>query len=115
MPLLLLGAATVGAARKAARGSLKGWMTPAKLAAMLLLAYYLRYFLWKIPRLGPRRDIDLYFEFYLLTPFFLGLALEERTLGVSPSPGQRYVLLSFLTGSALPLCEIMIHKGLPAI
>ena len=115
VPLLLLGGLLAAGVAKTSRRSLREWGSPARIAAALLLAYYFRYFLWKIPKLGPRKDIDLYFELYLLAVFFLGLVMERGAAGVSLVPAQRYLILSFLTGNALPLCYLFIYRGLPPI
>jgi hypothetical protein len=114
-PLLLLGVALGGAARGVLGRFARGGASASTIGAALVLGYYARYFIWKIPKLGPRTDIDLYFVFYLLVTFYLGLALERGAAGGSLGPERRYMLLSFLSGAAVPLCYVFVVAGLPPI
>jgi hypothetical protein len=89
--------------------------SPKVFAAVLLMAYYSRFFLWKIPKLGPRMDFDLFFIFYFLVLFFLGLGLDKYEARTPLTETQWYVFLAFLSGNTLTLCYIIAYKGLPVI
>jgi hypothetical protein len=114
-PLLLLGVALARTAQGEFRRLARGGVDASTVAAAFVLAYYAHYFCWKIPKLGPRTDIDLYFVFYLLVTFYLGMALERGAAGGSLGPERRYVMLSFLAGAAIPLCYVFVVVGLPPI
>jgi hypothetical protein len=113
LPVLtaVTGVWVVRAPRRLARALL----APAGFAAVLLFAYYARYFLWKIPKLGLRGDFDLYFVPYLFVPFFLGLALDKLVAHLSLTGAHRFAILALLAGNMVPLCYIITWKGLPAL
>ena len=90
-------------------------ITAGRVAFALLLGYYARFFVYKIPKLGPRLDLDLYFTFYLLTAFLLGCVLQRYAgRAADPRPTQ-LLFLSALAGTSAPLAYIMLYKGLPLI
>jgi len=88
-------------------------LSPTGLVATLIFAYYAHYFLWKIPKLGLRMDYDLYFVFYLLVPFFAGMALDKADARVSLTCAHRFAILAVLAGNMVPLCYVVTFKGLP--
>lgn len=100
---------------RAPRRLVRALLTPAGLAAALIFAYYARYFLWKIPKLGLRNDLDLYFMPYLLVPFFVGLAIDKLDARMSLTGAHRFAILAFLAGNMVPLCYIITCKGVPTL
>lgn len=115
--LLLLAALIAARVLKApwSFAKAKALPTPKVFAAVLLMAYYSRFFLWKIPKLGLRTDFDLFFIFYFLVLFFLGLGLDKYEARASLTGTQRYVFLAFLAGNVVTLSYIIAYKGLPVI
>jgi len=71
---ILLG---YGIYQLAAKRILRKFITaPRSLLLILLFAWQLFYFVFMIPRLGPRIDIDLFFSFYICLAFTTGYILD---------------------------------------
>ena len=52
------------------------WRDGRVAAALLLLGWQTYYFLFMLPRMGPTRDIDLFFTTYLTVAFFVGRLVD---------------------------------------
>lgn len=67
----------------------------------VVFIWQLSYFILMIPKLGPSKDVDLFFSFYLLSALLVGLAIDA-TLDKSASESTvQYLILSMVSGSSL--------------
>jgi len=65
---------------------------------LALIGWHLFYMLRMIPKLGPVRDIDLFFNVYLVIAFFAGLFLER---GLDPDDSRRETVTLVVLAIAL--------------
>jgi hypothetical protein len=113
--LLLAAAVALAGWRAMPAGRRIPRVTAGRVAFALLLGYYARFFVYKIPKLGLRLDLDMYFTFYLLTAFLFGGALQRYSERAADPRSTRFLFLSALAGTSAPLAYIMLYRGLPSI
>ena len=65
---------------------------------LALIGWHLFYMLRMIPKLGPVRDIDLFFNVYLVVAFFTGLFLDR---GLDPDDNRRELVTLLVLAIAL--------------
>jgi hypothetical protein len=98
-----------GAWREAARER-RLWLGTA------IFLWQLTYLLFMIPKLGPTRDVDLFFATFISVAFFAGLLFD---LGFKNSADQaesaRFILLSAMLGSTVVACTFLLHTGIPVL
>ena len=74
--LLLLSAIGLIIYKKLRRNPLNITLSKSKLFILLVLVVkQAQYFVYMVPKLGPRRDIDLYFTFHIMLNFAAGLLI----------------------------------------
>ncbi|MGB6849084.1 MAG: hypothetical protein WBG05_12885 [Thermoanaerobaculia bacterium] len=78
---------------------------------LALIGWHLFYMLRMIPKLGPARDVDLFFNVYIVVAFFAGLLLDR---GLDPDDSRRelatLVVLAIALGSLAALgSQLAIH------
>jgi hypothetical protein len=81
--------------------------------ALALIGWHLFYFLRMIPKLGPARDVDLFFNVYIVIAFFAGLFLDR---GLDPDDSRResakLVVLAIALGSLAVVGSQLAFHGI---
>lgn len=73
-----------------------------KILAALILCWSLFYFIYTIPKLGPRLDIDMFFMTYIAIAFFAGAALDANK-NIKSNIKQNIIIPVYLISSTISL------------
>lgn len=85
------------------------------LPLLLLAAWSIFYFVFMIPRLGPRRDIDLFFGSLITLHFFCGWALIQLHESGGEERARLYrALVPIWLGTVVPGAYFLAIAGIPA-
>ena len=108
MPLLIVGVlfelrrlAKHGLARAVLRDA-RTWL------GVFVLCWQFYYFTFMIPKIGPTRDVDLFWPTFTVTAFLAG-----RLLDASDRPRLHFALLCAVAGSAIVTTVYLSWIGLP--
>jgi hypothetical protein len=112
--LVVLPAFAVGSVRLARRRELWPGLArePRSWLAALLLATHLGYLAFMVPKLGPARDVDLFFNAYLVAAFFAGWLLDLASPGGFARSRAAASALAAAFGSALATAGMLLLHGL---
>lgn len=103
--LLLLSALGIITYKKFKRDPINLNLSKGKLFILLFLVMQqIQYFIFMVPKLGPRRDIDLYFTFHIIINFAAALLLEEILKKVKPD-SKTYL-------ESLVLCTVLGYQAI---
>jgi hypothetical protein len=83
------------------------------LLATALVGFYLYYTLFFVARLGPRRDIDLYFSTFFLIAFFAGHTIDRLISLGRLSERSALVATALVLGSVAAVVPQLVFSGLP--
>ncbi|MEE9563053.1 MAG: hypothetical protein V3W50_08290, partial [Thermoanaerobaculia bacterium] len=111
--LLLFLAGSVVLLRRHGRETVKLARYKRSWLGLALIGWHLFYFLRMIPKLGPARDVDLFFNVYIVVAFFAGLFLDR---GLDPDDSRRdtvtLVVLAIALGSLAVLGGQLALRGI---
>jgi hypothetical protein len=91
------------------RKMLAGLREPRSYELGAIVALYWYYFLFMIPKIGPRGDVDLFFPTYLVTAFAAGTLLDQVEL----SPRIRVAVFSAAVGCTLAAGAYLCLGSIP--
>ena len=82
---------------------------------LAILGQQIHYFIFIIPKLGPRLDVDLFFSVFISIACLLGAILDKLLCQNKNRSGWIYLVLCSVTGNAVVAIFLLLDVGIPFV